>query len=191
MHRRRTTRCARWNTSASPCRTTCPNSRPRRSTAATRAAACRSGCRSRDAASTTSACCRWRAPSRSFAANSGPGRNRRRPRRPMWTDPLGNAVTLHDGSGLAAVDDFVQGLIASEARAVNVLAAAADDESAIVQAYAAAVHMFAESRDAASNARPYIERAKAAECDEREGRFIAAIDAWVDGDTARAIRLHE
>jgi hypothetical protein len=109
----------------------------------------------------------------------------------MWTDSLGNAVTLHDGSALAAVDDFVEGFIASEARAVNVLAAAAHDESPIVQAYAAAVHMFAESHDAAANAWPFLERAQAHEANEREQRFIAAVEAWAAGDIARAIRLHE
>jgi len=109
----------------------------------------------------------------------------------MWTDSLGNAVTLHDRSALAAVDDFVGGFIASEARAVDVLACAAHDESPIVQAYAAAVHMFAESRDAPANARPFLERAKAHDANERERRFIAAIESWASGDVPRAIRLHE
>ena len=111
----------------------------------------------------------------------------------MWTDCLGNPVTLADGRGLAAVDDFVEGFIASEARAVNVLAAAGHDDSPIVQAYAAAVHMFAESRHAPANARPFLERAQARAHDAtaRERRFIAAVGAWADGDIARAIRLHE
>ena len=108
----------------------------------------------------------------------------------MWTDSLGNAVTLRDAQSLAAVNDFVEGFIASEARAANVLAAEADG-SAIVQAYAGAVHMFAESRDAPANARPFLDRARSAQASPREGRFIAAVDAWADGDIARAIRLHE
>lgn len=111
----------------------------------------------------------------------------------MSTDSLGNRVTLPDESSLAAVNDFVEGFIASEARAVNVLAAAGDDPSPMVQAYAAAVHMFAEAPSAPANARPFIERAKGAAADttQRERRFIAAVEAWVDGDTARAIALHE
>jgi tetratricopeptide (TPR) repeat protein len=111
----------------------------------------------------------------------------------MWTDGLGNALTLADARSLAAADDFVLGFIASEARAVNVLAAAATDDSPIVQAYAAAVHMFAESREAPANARPFIDRAqaRASESTLREQRFIAAIDAWSRGDIARAIALHE
>ncbi len=111
----------------------------------------------------------------------------------MQTDSLGNAVTLESESALAAVNDFAVGFIASEARAVNILDAATTDHSAIVQAYAAAVHMFAESRDAPFNARPYLDRALQAQlnCTPREARFVAAIDAWVNGDIPRAIQLHE
>jgi tetratricopeptide (TPR) repeat protein len=111
----------------------------------------------------------------------------------MSTDCLGNAVTLHDERSLAALDDFVEGFIASEARAVNVLSIAEEDTSPIVQACAAAVHMFAESRDAPANARPFLRRAQARANDAtpREQRFIAAVDAWAHGDIPRAIALHE
>jgi tetratricopeptide (TPR) repeat protein len=111
----------------------------------------------------------------------------------MWTDCLGNALTLRDERSVGCVDDFVEGFIASEARAVNVLAAAGSDESAIVQAYAAAVHMFAESREAPANARPFLERAqtRAGEATPREQRLVAAIDAWARGDIPHAIALHE
>jgi len=111
----------------------------------------------------------------------------------MWTDCLGNPVTLRDGRGLEAIDDFVEGFIASEARAVNILGAAAGDTSPIVQAYAAAVHMFAESRDAPANARPFIDRAaaSASSATPREQRFVGAVQAWIEGDIPRAIALHE
>jgi len=108
------------------------------------------------------------------------------------TDSLGNPATLHDPASAAALNDFVEGFIACEARAVNVLNAAAD-ESAIVQACCAALHMFAETGDAPRNARPFIDRAlaHAPGASEREQRFVAAIAAWVDGDLPRAIALHE
>ena len=61
----------------------------------------------------------------------------------LQTDCLDNTVTLRDPASLAPLNDFVQGFIACEARAVNVLQAAADP-SAIVQACCAALHMFAE-----------------------------------------------
>lgn len=108
------------------------------------------------------------------------------------TDSLGNPVTLHEPGSLAALNDFVEGFIACEARAVNVLAAE-QDESAIVQACCAALHMFAESADAPLNAQPYLLRAQAAagRASEREQRFVAAVAAWVAGDLPRAIALHE
>ena len=111
----------------------------------------------------------------------------------MWTDPLGNAVTVAGEAGRAAVADFVEGFIASEARAANVLAATTADDSPIVQAYAAAVHLFAESRDAPANAQPFLGKARTRmqEATPREQRFIAAIDAWAAGDIPRAIALHE
>jgi hypothetical protein len=111
----------------------------------------------------------------------------------MWTDSLGNPVTLDDESALAGLNDFVEGFIASEARAVNILGTAAQDASPLVQAYAAAVHMFAESRDAPANARPFLERALAGRerATPSERRFIEAIAAWVNGDIPRAVALHE
>ncbi|HXD40564.1 MAG TPA: tetratricopeptide repeat protein [Ramlibacter sp.] len=111
----------------------------------------------------------------------------------MSTDCLGNLVTLESEGSLAALNDFVEGFIASEARAVNVLQAAADEAGPIVQACAAAVHMFGESRAAPANARPFIDRALARveRCTDRERRFVHAVLAWVDGDIPRAIALHE
>jgi hypothetical protein len=111
----------------------------------------------------------------------------------MWTDSLGNTVTLGDEASVAAVNDFVEGFIASEARSANVLSAASRDDSPLVQAYAAAVHMFAESREGPVNAAPFLNRALvgATRCTDREVRFIHAVQAWVEGDVRRAISLHE
>jgi hypothetical protein len=110
----------------------------------------------------------------------------------MPTDSLGNPVTLRNAASLGPLNDFVEGFIASEARAVNVLQAAENDPSALVQACAAALHMFAESREGPPNARPFIERALAdTSATPREQRFVHAVAAWVQGDVPRAIRLHE
>jgi hypothetical protein len=109
----------------------------------------------------------------------------------MSTDALGQHVTL-DAASLGALNDFVEGFIACEARAVNVLSAVRDP-SPLVQACCAAVHMFAESAQAPANARPFIEKAREGEdmVTPRERSFIHAVGAWVDGDMARAIALHE
>jgi hypothetical protein len=110
----------------------------------------------------------------------------------MWTDALGNPLTLHGGASLAAVNDFVEGFIASEARAANILQAQ-EDASPIVQAYCAALHMFAETGDAPGHAQPFLARAQAgaARATPREQRFIAAVAAWVAGDLDRTVRLLE
>ncbi|MGE0331288.1 MAG: tetratricopeptide repeat protein [Ramlibacter sp.] len=111
----------------------------------------------------------------------------------MLTDSLGNAVTLQHAASLGAVNDFVEGFIASEARAIAPLAIADTDASPLVQAYCAALHMFAESRDAPANARPFIDHALVSPitATPREQRFVQAVKAWVDGDVPRAIALHE
>jgi hypothetical protein len=107
-------------------------------------------------------------------------------------DSFGNPLTLDDAASLLLVEDFVMGFVSTEARAVNLLALADSDSSPLVQAYCATLHLFAESRDAVANARPYLAKARAASgrATPREQRYIAAIEAWADGDIARAIALH-
>ena len=114
----------------------------------------------------------------------------------MLTDSLGNALTLQDAASLSAVNDFVEGIISCEARVANILQVAESDQSPLVQACCAALHMFAESAQGPLNARPYIARARSSlkltpGVTQREQRFVAAIAAWVDGDMAQAIRLHK
>lgn len=111
---------------------------------------------------------------------------------PRSCDSLGNPVSVADPAALRAINDFVEGFISCETRAADVLAAA-EDPSAIVQAYCATLHLFAESGDAAANARPFIERAQAAAAQAtlREQRYIAAIAAWADGAIDQAIALHQ
>ena len=107
-------------------------------------------------------------------------------------DSLGNPVGLHDHASLPALNDFVDGFLRCEARAVNVLQLAESDRSAIAQAYCAALHMFVESRQGPLNARPFINAASAAAAgaSAREQGFVAAVKAWVDGDLPQANRLH-
>ncbi len=108
-------------------------------------------------------------------------------------DVLGNPVALGDPSSLAGVDAFVDGFLACEARAVDVLGAAEHDDAPIVQACAAALHLFAEAPGAPANARRHLDRARASRivASPRERRFVEAVQAWADGDVGRAIALHE
>ena len=98
-------------------------------------------------------------------------------------DSLGNPVHLQDAGSLAALNDFVDGFISCEARVVNILGIAGRDQSAIVQACCAALHMFAESPSGPVNAQPFIAAAlqNGAQTSEREQRFVAAVAAWVGG----------
>jgi len=110
----------------------------------------------------------------------------------LHADSFGNPLTLDDAANLPLVDDFVMGFLSSEARAVNLLALADSDASPIVQAYCATLHLFAESRDAVAHARPFLDKARAAahRATPREQRYIAAIEAWAEGEIAKAIALH-
>lgn len=111
----------------------------------------------------------------------------------MWTDCLGNPVGLQHAGSLAGLDDFVGGFIASELRVGNILDTAAVDAAPLVQAYAAALHMFAETRAASASARPFIDQALASplKATPREQGFVAAVAAWVEGDAPRSARLLE
>ena len=111
----------------------------------------------------------------------------------MLADSLGNPVHLDDPASLGAVNDFVEGFISCEARVANILQAGHRDQSAIVQAACAALHMFSEAPDGPANARPFIHTAlrHVSGASGREQRFVAAVAAWVGGDIAQAISLHE
>ena len=111
----------------------------------------------------------------------------------MWTDSFGNPVGLQHAASLASLNDFADGFVASEARVGNILDAAAVDEAPLVQVYAAALHMFAETRLASANARPFLHRALASPLapTARERSFVAAVQAWVDGDVLRSAGLLE
>jgi hypothetical protein len=111
----------------------------------------------------------------------------------MWTDSLGNPVTLQHAGSQAGLNDFVEGFIASQARVGNILETAAADEAPLVQAYAAALHMFAETGAASASARPFIARARASPLQPtaREKSFIAAVQAWIDGDVQQSVAVLE
>ena len=111
----------------------------------------------------------------------------------MWTDSLGNPVGLEHAASLPGLNDFVEGFIASQARVANIFDVATVDEAPLVQAYAAALHMFAETGSASANASPFIARALASPLQPtpRESSFVQAVQAWVGGDAARSVSLLE
>lgn len=112
---------------------------------------------------------------------------------PCGHDPLGNPVSLQHPASAAALGDFVEGLLGYQPRVLAVLAAAEQDDSAIVQASAAALWMFSESPAGPPRARGHLDRAARAAlpASEREQLFMQAVARWVDGDVAAALALHE
>src|SRR5579859_3730863 len=108
-------------------------------------------------------------------------------------DALGNPVSTADPQVLAGVDDFVEGFLRYETRAVDILkTAAAAHDAPLANAYAGALFMLLESPQGPVRARPFLEAAEAAQgANAREGAFITFLRAWMEGDLPRASTLSE
>lgn len=106
-------------------------------------------------------------------------------------DALGNAITSSPAATEAGLNDFIEGFLAYEPRAVKVLEAAdADPGSVLANVYAGALHMLAETTDAPANARRYLERAASAGPGlEREAAARAFLEAWIRDDIPAALRI--
>ncbi len=112
----------------------------------------------------------------------------------MKQDWLGNIVTGANDATLAGINDFIEGFLAYENKAANILKAVEEDpDNCLANAYAGLFYMFLESKDAPGLARPYVEKAEAVAKDatRREQMNVAAVRAWVDNDIPQAIRLSE
>lgn len=110
----------------------------------------------------------------------------------MAVDFLGNEVTADDPAALAAINDFVGGMIAYEERALNILPAAErPDAPALVHVYAGFLNLLAEATGAEDAARPHLmaARDRLETANEREGRLAEALDAWIDNDIDRSIAV--
>ena len=82
-------------------------------------------------------------------------------------DPFGLPLTLQRPESLPAVHGFIEGFLGYEPRILDILQVAIPegeytDDSPIVRAYAAALHMFSESREGPEGARAHLQRASAA-----------------------------
>jgi tetratricopeptide (TPR) repeat protein len=106
-------------------------------------------------------------------------------------DYLGNPVSGDDASTLAAIDDFVGGMLGYEERMLGIIAAAdRDPESCLANAYAGWLWMFLESPDAPARAAPYLARAMRAApgATHREQLATEVLAAWSVDDIAAAAR---
>ena len=108
-------------------------------------------------------------------------------------DPFGLPLSLQHAASSQDVQDFIEGFLGYEPRILHILNAAQSDDSTIVQAYAAALHMLSETRHGPPGARRHLERARSAQlpATERERDVLRAVGAWVEGDFHQAISLLE
>ena len=83
-------------------------------------------------------------------------------------DPFGLPLTLQRPESLSAVHGFIEGFLGYEPRILDILQVATlegeeredRDDSPIVRAYAAALHMFSESREGPEGARAHLQDRK-------------------------------
>ncbi len=108
-------------------------------------------------------------------------------------DSLGNPVSTADGVILAGVDEFILGFLRYETRAAGILkTAAAAPDSALANAYAAALFMLLESPQGPERARPFLAAAERAPgANPRERAFIEFLRAWLEDHIPRALGLSE
>ena len=108
-------------------------------------------------------------------------------------DPLGHAIRVQRPESVAAVAGFVDGFLGYRRSILEVLAAAEQDHSLIVQACAAALWMLSESPAGRPKARAHLDRARQAglPATPREQAFAQAVAHWVMGDVAAAFAQHE
>jgi hypothetical protein len=110
----------------------------------------------------------------------------------MARDYLGNPVTGQREDTLRSIDDFIEGYLAYETRAENILQAAeADPASCLANVYAGMLWMLLESPEAPARARKYLLAAEEAApgATRREQINTAMLRAWAEDDLAKTIRL--
>jgi tetratricopeptide (TPR) repeat protein len=108
--------------------------------------------------------------------------------------PRGLAVSSASDAGAERVDRFAHAFVSCGADLAPVLQAVEDDPGCgIAHAYAAMLHMFAETAAAPALARPHAHAALrlTERATENERMTAAAVAAWVEGDAPRVRALHD
>ena len=103
----------------------------------------------------------------------------------MAQDALGNEVSRASDATLKGIDDFVDGFLGYEKKAINVVAAAdAEPDSVLANAYAGIIWMLAEAEGATRMASRYLARAQTAEAgaNVRERMIVAQLERWIADD---------
>ena len=106
----------------------------------------------------------------------------------MANDYLGNEITAQNPATIAAINDFIRGVLGYELIVTNILAAADAEDDTLVNAYAAMLWLLSETGREPVEARAYITRAEAgsARANARELATLRAVKLWAEGDPAAA-----
>jgi hypothetical protein len=110
----------------------------------------------------------------------------------MVRDYLGNPVTGQRQDTLHSIDDFIEGYLAYETRAENILRAAdADPGSCMANVYAGIIWMLLEAPEASTRAQGYLLAAEKAapNATRREQMNTEVLRAWANDDLQRTIDL--
>lgn len=112
----------------------------------------------------------------------------------MLKDAQGLEVTTDSPEAIAAINHFVDQILSiGNSPEIIFKAVEAEPTSVIVNAYAATLHMLAETADSPTQASPYLKAAyeHINNANEREQLYLHSINAWVNGDIDQAIAYHE
>ncbi len=112
----------------------------------------------------------------------------------MKLDSRGLQVTTNSSEAIAAIDRYVDAAVSLRPGIEQILAAAkAEPDCAMLQASAASLYIYLQSKEQARGAAPYLARAQKhlERVTERERIFIEAVAAGCAGDFERALELHE
>jgi hypothetical protein len=108
----------------------------------------------------------------------------------MPAHAAGLAISPSTDAQAAAIEAFADGFLSYRTYMVDALAAAeAAPGHPLLDAMAAALHLFAEAPGADGLARPFLARAQAAAANPREAAWIASVAAWAEGDAPRAAAI--
>jgi tetratricopeptide (TPR) repeat protein len=106
----------------------------------------------------------------------------------MAKDYLGNEITAQTPATIAAINDFIRGVLGYELIVTHILPAADAEEDTLANAYAALLWLLSETGREPVEARAYIARAEAgaARANPRELATLRAVKLWAEGDPVAA-----
>ena len=107
-------------------------------------------------------------------------------------DSFGSPTTSPTAA-LSGINDFAEGFVAYQTRAVNVLETADNNpDSALANIYAGMLWMFLERPEAPEKSIPYAQRAQlAGGLNRREQGLLSLLEAWQRHDYQQVLKIGE